>query len=390
MSFKMKIGIFVSAVSGQKGFENNVSGHIQVPLKTIEELRNAGHEVHLITNEFGEGRSLPFCLDQEMDIHFVTDSRDRKGILERTSGQGKGISPLKLLQQVREIKNICKEQNLDVLHLYGYNRTAHLAGGLRLLGLKTPIVVTIFGTFFPERFSFFTKRLWKCIDAIVTATSFVKKSLEVQGLKAIQIPHGVIRNLEDEYEGEKISKKHRVLFWRDLTFDNGADVALSVYEALASKYPDVNFDFAVRQHWEPIEGIEEIVEKYPNIHIYHFPYEDGVSLPKLILESLCVLMPMRQMSIDPQLVIAESLATGVAVITTDQRSNPEIVIDGETGYLVPIGDVDATTDALNTLLLDQERLKAMGLKAKKDIATRWNWDNHVSELVSVYQQIINK
>jgi len=32
----MKIGIFVPVIAGQKGFENNVSGHIQIPLQSIE------------------------------------------------------------------------------------------------------------------------------------------------------------------------------------------------------------------------------------------------------------------------------------------------------------------------------------------------------------------
>jgi len=383
----MKVGVFVSVVSGQKGFENNVSGHIQVPLRSIEELRNAGHEVHLITNEFGEDRSLPFCLDKDMTIHFVTDSRDRKGILERKSGQGKGIKIFKLLQQVREIKKICKENEFDVLHLFGYNRTAHLGGGLKLLGLKTPVVVTIFGTFFPERFSFLTKRLWKKINGIVTATSFVKKNLEAEGLQVTQIKHGVIRDLVAENAGTPVDDKHRVLFWRDMTVDNGADVAIKAYENLASKYPDITFNFAVRPHWTPIEGVDEIAEQHPNIQIHYFPYEEGITLPKLLLESLCVVMPIRRMSIDPQLVIAETLACGVPIITTDQRSNPEFVVDGETGFLAPLGDVDATTSALDRMLSDIDSTLQMGTKAKVDIESRWNWNSYATELVAEYERV---
>ena len=153
----MKIGVYVSVIAGQKGFENNVSGHIQVPFRSIEELQRAGHEVHLITNEFGEDRSLPFCLATDMNIHFVTDARDRGGVLERTGQQESGFSFLRLNKQVSEIKRICNEQELEVLHLFGYNRTAHLAGGLRLFGLQIPVVVTMFGAIFPERLSFITK-----------------------------------------------------------------------------------------------------------------------------------------------------------------------------------------------------------------------------------------
>jgi glycosyltransferase involved in cell wall biosynthesis len=383
----MKIGVFVAVVAGQKGFESNVSGHIQVPLRGIEELRAEGHDVHLITTEFSEERSLPFCLEDDVKVHTVTDARNRGGVLERTGAPGTGVSVKKLLRQVSEIKKICKEQNFDVLHLYGYNRTAHLAGGLKLLGLKTPVVVTIFGTHFPERFSGVTKLLWKRIDRVVTATSYVKNNLEQEGIPTTQIKHGVIRTIAEEYEGDPITQRNRVLFWRDLTFDNGADVVIAAYEKLAPTYPDIHFDFAVRQHWEPIEGIEEIADKYDNIHMYHFPYEEGITLPKLLLESICVVMPIRQMSIDPQLVIAESLATGVSLITTDQRSNPEFVLEGVTGHLVPLGDIDATVAALDKMLSNVEATIKMGEKAKEDIASRWNWDNYVTELVEVYKSV---
>jgi len=384
----MKIGVFVSVVAGQKGFESNVSGHIQVPLRGIEELRKAGHEVHLITNEFGEDRSLPFCLADDLKVHLVTDSRNRGGILERTSNQGSGVKVFKLLKQVREIKRICKEQEFDVLHLFGYNRTAHLAGGLKLLGLKTPVVVTIFGTFFPERGSLITKKLWKRVDATVTATSFVKTSLEKEGIPTTQVRHGIIRNLVEELSDSKIEEKHRVLFWRDLTIENGADVAMAAYENLAKKYPDVSFDFAVRQHWDPIKGIEETASKYSNINVFHFPYKEGISLPKLLLESICVVIPIREMSIDPQLVIAETLATGIPIITTNQRSNPEFVVDGETGFLTDLGDVEGTTAALEKMLQDRGATATMGVRSKEHIENNWNWNHYVSDLYEVYTRVI--
>ena len=94
------------------------------------------------------------------------------------------------------------------------------------------------------------------------------------------------------------------------------------------------------------------------------------------------------MSIDPQLVIAETLATGIPVIATDQRSNPEFIVEGETGFLVPIGDIDATTKALDAILSDTANAIEMGNKAKADIASRWNWNSYAVELVEAYNTVL--
>ncbi|MEE2912621.1 MAG: glycosyltransferase family 4 protein [Planctomycetota bacterium] len=384
----MKIGHFVSVVAGQRGFERNVSGHIQVPLHAMNLLQEAGHEVHLITNEFDEARTLPSCLPKNINTHFVVDARNRDGVLERTSGEGSGISPLKLMRQVKQIKRICREENLDVLHLYGYNRTAHLAGGLRLMGLPIPVVVTMFATFFPESLATITRRLWNRVDAVVTATLCTKQKLENEHISSTQIKHGVVRDLVSELGNTPVQSRSRVLFWRDLTVENGADVTLSAYEKLAKKHPNIQFELAVREHWNELAGADEMVQKHPNVTIRRFPYQDGVTLPQLLLESICVVMPIRDISIDPQLVILETLAAGVPIITTNHRSNPEIVQDGVTGLLVPLGDVKATTEAIDQLLLDQRRAIKMGKQAKKDIADRWNWNGYVKEIEQVYKRVI--
>jgi glycosyltransferase involved in cell wall biosynthesis len=115
-----------------------------------------------------------------------------------------------------------------------------------------------------------------------------------------------------------------------------------------------------------------------------------VTLPKLLLESICVVMPIRNMSIDPQFVIAESLAIGAPVITTNQRSNPEFVIDGKTGFLTDLGDVEQTTEALDRILSNTEATITLGNQAKEHIETHWNWDNYVREILEVYNRVIHR
>jgi len=52
----------------------------------------------------------------------------------------------------------------------------------------------------------------------------------------------------------------------------------------------------------------------------------------------------------------EAMACGVPVIATRVGGIPEVVTDGETGYLAPIGDVDQMTERALSLLQDRRRL----------------------------------
>lgn len=74
------------------------------------------------------------------------------------------------------------------------------------------------------------------------------------------------------------------------------------------------------------------------------------------------------------LSIIEAMASGVAVVATPVGAVPDIVRDGETGLLVPVGDVDALEAALTRLVKDpalRQRLGAAGLalhREKLDLA----------------------
>ena len=53
-----------------------------------------------------------------------------------------------------------------------------------------------------------------------------------------------------------------------------------------------------------------------------------------------------------------------------------------------MGDVDATSSALDKILSDTDQATKMGLRAKADIAERWNWDCYAREIEHVYERVI--
>ncbi len=67
--------------------------------------------------------------------------------------------------------------------------------------------------------------------------------------------------------------------------------------------------------------------------------------------------------------IIEAMLTGLPVVATNIRGSRELVIDRETGILVPVGGVDELSSALQKLTVDREvrsRMGAAGLTRARD------------------------
>jgi len=60
----------------------------------------------------------------------------------------------------------------------------------------------------------------------------------------------------------------------------------------------------------------------------------------------------------------EAQAAGIPVITTQATGAIDSVLDGQTGFIVPVGDVSALRDAINRLLVDPSLQERMGLAGR--------------------------
>jgi phosphatidyl-myo-inositol dimannoside synthase len=74
------------------------------------------------------------------------------------------------------------------------------------------------------------------------------------------------------------------------------------------------------------------------------------------------------------IVYLEASATGLPVIAGDSGGAPDAVREGETGYVVPGGDVAAVADRLTRLLSDPVAAKAMGASGRAWMQRQWEWD----------------
>lgn len=89
------------------------------------------------------------------------------------------------------------------------------------------------------------------------------------------------------------------------------------------------------------------------------------------------------------LSIVEAMASGVAVVATATGGAREIIDDGETGKLVPVGDAVAMGAAINAFLEDENERRRFGALARATARKQWSLDRMVTATESIYQEALN-
>jgi sugar transferase (PEP-CTERM/EpsH1 system associated) len=86
--------------------------------------------------------------------------------------------------------------------------------------------------------------------------------------------------------------------------------------------------------------------------------------------------------------ILEAMATGLPVVATRVGGNPELVIDGETGILVPSDDALKMMQALSSYVENEQKRQSDGQAARQIIAKRFRIEHMVDNYLSVYDDIM--
>jgi glycosyltransferase involved in cell wall biosynthesis len=83
----------------------------------------------------------------------------------------------------------------------------------------------------------------------------------------------------------------------------------------------------------------------------------------------------------------EAMALGLPVIASNVGGIPEVVVDGETGLLVPPGDPDALADAIETMMSGGVNSRDLALNALENVTTRFDPRIVAGQWLKFYESI---
>lgn len=85
--------------------------------------------------------------------------------------------------------------------------------------------------------------------------------------------------------------------------------------------------------------------------------------------------------------LLEAMGMGKPVVASDFGGNSELVVEGENGYIVPSGNLEALVKALRGVIVNKELRRSMGEQGRKMVQTRFSLAGMVESYRNTYLKL---
>ena len=90
------------------------------------------------------------------------------------------------------------------------------------------------------------------------------------------------------------------------------------------------------------------------------------------------------------LVIPEAMATGLPVVSTSVGGIPTVIDEGQTGFLIAVGDEQALRDRVARLHADPETGRACGSRARSAAVARFSAERMQRDYLELYERVLSR
>ncbi|MBB6446841.1 glycosyltransferase [Bacillus benzoevorans] len=342
-------------------------------VRWVNALAGRGHDVHLAYN----ADHVPAMdqINKEVQLHQLKYS----GLL------GYYLNAVQLAR-------LCKKINPDVIN-------CHYASGYgtlsRMAKLK-PLILSVWGS---DVYDFPYEGKWKmrilqkniCYANKIASTSYsmakqVEKVME-RNMNITITPFGVDTNL---FKPVDIQKEPFVFGTvKTLSEKYGIEYIIRGFKILLDRIEEEGFrDCPVLEIYGKGDLEEELINLCKELNladkVFFKGYIPNNEVPQAInrMDVFCVGSVNESESFGVAAV--EAMACEVPVIATDVSGFKEVMIHGETGYLVPKKNAAAIGEKMYELMLDEKLRKRFGRNGRKRVLECYAWKQNVTLMEELY------
>ncbi len=232
-------------------------------------------------------------------------------------------------------------------------------------------------------------------DAIITTTeTYASSSPVMKHFPHHVVPIGIFHDKIDEIQkklnltpDKKNSKQ--LLFLGRLAGNKGCDYLVKAMPKILAKFPDTKLiicgDGEEKAHILDLVTEENIGESITFLGTATFE-----KLIELYYTSLAYIFPSINRLEAFGIVQLEAMANYTAVVASDIPGPNAVMEPGKSGLLVPKQNPDAIAEAVNSLLADPAKAKAMGKRGRELVEQKYNWDVIGDRIIEIYREAQNK
>jgi len=313
------------------------------------------------------------------------------------------IHPLKDVQAFIRLLSIIHKGRFDIVHTHSSKAgilgrlAAHIAGVPIIV--HTPHGHVFYGYYGPAitRLFLVLEKIWaRFTDRIITLTENGRREHVAFGVagpdKFVAIPSGVELEpfLSVRIDVRKVKKTLGIDLRERVVGSIGRLVPVKGYRYLiqASKWvlrkrPDVTFllvgDGPLRDELMRLAQRLDVADKF----VFAGHREDE---PELIAAMDLFVLPSLNEGMGR--VLVEAMAEGKPVVATEVGGVADVVVDRQTGLLVPPKDPEAMAEAILKLLQDEKLARRMGVEGRKRVYPRYSAKVMVEKIGRLYMELL--
>lgn len=292
---------------------------------------------------------------------------------------------------VSHFRRLLVRERVDVIQAHEFTANTYGAALARLVGI--PMVATVHGrNYYGEQVKRrIAYRLVSRTGTMVTVAQDLKEFL----VKHVGVAAGRVHLIYNGIEAKTRRESETLSLGRT---ELGLRMDDEVVGVVGSLYP-------VKGHRYLLEAVPQILKVRPRLKILIVGSGSmegglkelvrGLGIQRQVhflgfrrdvqeLLSLIDVFVLPSLSEGLSLALLEAMAAGKVVVATNVGGNPELVVEGETGFLVPPRDAEALASRLLMLLSNRDQARKLGSNGRRRVLDQFTLNTMVQRYEQLY------